>query len=142
MTLRILYAAVVLVAVACGSAPSLTLVGSNGPISGVRLSECTKGLFSSACGDFVPIEAPPTVRVGGAGGANLHVETNAPSAEMFVRIEQGTFESRKLLDSRIRQFGAAIHLDVSPDPYFVTIGLDGASGGTTALYVIKVDAAP
>jgi len=61
---------------------------------------------------------------------------------MFVRIEQGTFESRRLVDARSRQFGAAIHLDVSPDPYFVTISLDGASGGTTALYVIEVDAAP
>ena len=132
----------VLLAVACGSAPSLTLVGPNGPISGIRLSECTKGLFSSACGDYLPTEAPPTVRVSGASGANFHVETNAPSAQMFVRIEQGTFESRKLVDTRSREFGTAIHLDVSPDPYFVTISLDGASGGTAALYVIRVDATP
>lgn len=61
---------------------------------------------------------------------------------MTVRIEQGTFESRRLVDARNRQYGAAIHLDVSPDPYFVTITLESGSGSTTALYVIKVDAAP
>ena len=142
LTLRILCAAVVLLAAACGAAPSLTLVGPTGSISGIRLSECTKGLFSSTCGDAFPIAAPPTVQVRGAGGANLRVETNAPTAHMFVQIEQGTFESRRLVDARDRQFGAAIHLDVSPDPYFVTISLDGASGGTTALYVIKLEPAP
>jgi hypothetical protein len=99
-------------------------------------------MFSSACGDAFPTAAPPTVRVSGAGGANLYVETNTPSAQMFVLIQQGTFESRALVDSRTRQYAAAIHLDVSPDPYFVTISLDGSSGGTTALYVIKVDASP
>jgi hypothetical protein len=142
LTLRVLCVALVSVAVACGAPPSLTLVGPTGPISGIRLSECAKGLFSSACGDALPTTAPPTFRVSGAGGANLHVETNTPSAQMFVRIEQGTFENRKLVDSRTRQYGAAIHLDVSPDPYFVTISLDGASGGTSALYLIKVDASP
>ena len=141
MTLRLLGAALLGLAAACGSAPSLSLVGPSGPIAGVRLSECVKGLFSSACGDAAPT-APATVRVTGAGGANFHVETNAPSAHMFVQIEQGTFENRKVLDSRSRQYGAAIHLDVSSDPYFLTISLDGASGGTTALFVVKVDAAP
>ena len=142
MTFRILCIALIGLTIACGAAPSLTLVGPTGPISGIRLSECTKGLFSSACGDAVPTGAPPTVRVSGAGGANLHVETNTPNAQMFVRIEQGTFENRTFLDARSRQYGAAIHLGVSPDPFFVTIILDGGSGGTTSLFVIKVDATP
>ncbi len=142
MKLRILCAAVIALAAACGSAPSLTLGGPGGPISGLRLSECTNGVFGSACGDAVPTAAPPTVRVSGAGGANLHVETNAPGATAFVRIEQGTFENRQLVDARSQPVGAAIHLGPSPDRYFVTISLDTGSGRTAALLVIRVDSAP
>ncbi|MDQ6873319.1 MAG: hypothetical protein M3037_15150 [Gemmatimonadota bacterium] len=129
----------VAVVVACGSAPSLTLVGPNGAIAGVQLSECVHGIFASGCGDAVPT-APPTVHVTGAGGANFHVETNAPGAQMFVQIEQGTFENRRVLQAGSKQRIAAIHLDPSGELYFVTINLDSGSGSITALFVIKVDA--
>jgi hypothetical protein len=139
---RILGIALLALTVACGAAPSLTLVGPKGPIAGLRLSDTERSWFGTSHGDAFPTAAPSAVRVSGAGGANLHVETNMPTAQMLVRIEQGTFESRKLLDAGSRQLGAAIHLDVSPDPYFVTITLESGSGSTTALFVVKVDGTP
>ena len=129
----------VALALACGSAPSLALVGPNGAIAGMRLSECVRGITASSCGDAVST-APPTVHVTGAGGANLHVETNAPGAQMFVQIEQGTFENRRVVQAGTKQRIAAIHLDPSPEVYFVTINLDSGSGSSTALFVVKVDA--
>jgi hypothetical protein len=140
--LRIVCAALVVLATACGAAPSLTLVGPNGPISGAALSETTRSWFGSEHGDAFPTAPPPTVRVTGAPGVDLHVQTNAPNATAMVSIEHGTFRDRQRVSLVEQPVAAAIHLDPSPDPYFVTIDLDTGGGSRSALFVVKVDATP
>ena len=142
MRLGIVCAALIVLAAACGASPSLSLVGPDGPIEGAPLSETVRNWNGGYVGDAFPTGPPPTVRVVGIRGADLHVETNAPNTTALVIIEHGTFRDRQRVSLVEQPVAAAIHLDPSPDPYFVTINLETGGGSRTALFVVKVDAAP
>ncbi len=142
MTVRIVCAVFIVVAAACGAAPSLSLVGPDGPIEGAPLSETVRNWNGGYVGDAFPTAPPPTVRVVGTRGVDLRIGTNAPNATAVVIIAHGTFWDRQPVSLAKQPAAATFHLDPSPDPYFVTINLETGGGSRTTLFVVKVDAAP
>jgi hypothetical protein len=141
MKMRLFGVFLIWLASACGSAPSLTLVGPSGPIAGVRLSACAKGLFSSSCADTVPDAAPATVLLHGSGGVELRLDTNAPNGA-FVRTEHGSWDRKGIGTFDRWPPGTTVHLDPSADVYFVTVSVDSGSGVSTYVFAMKVDPAP